>query len=376
MVKPYKTNGSQIDYVGNKIFQPISDVLSQSVPITEFEDRVNMFNDFSYWTNISKINDRIFQSVVEYFSSLNAQFTILPMTTRMISSPGAVYGKEAISYTTDTSPITLKWFDYQDIAFLSESSQIYLELALVQKDVNHVYSVYNSFRKEEADATHLSEFHHVEYEGNIDQVKNQKVAFEMIKKIISDLMKHNYADLEVFLDKKDIEELNSIVNQEELKIITFKEALEILYNDTKDEKYKEFTLENFGSWEEVRLTEILNNIVGIREFPLLEVPFYHAQVDGIEPKIADNLDIIWPGYREILGSGHRVRSIKELEEKAELFSLPKEDYNPYLQSRKFSNYKVSSGFGMGWERLVQGILKMPFIWSASQFPRVDKTLKP
>ncbi|MFT4243898.1 MAG: amino acid--tRNA ligase-related protein [Candidatus Woesearchaeota archaeon] len=262
------------------------------------------------------------------------------------------------------------------MAFLSESSQIYLELALIQKNVSEVYSIYNSFRKEEADATHLSEFHHVEFEGNVNQIENQKIAFDMLKKIITDLLEYNLDDLKVFLGDEDIDELKDLVNQKDMKIITFKEALNILYDDTKDEKYKNFTLENFGSWEEIRLSEILDGLIGIREFPLLEVPFYHAQVDGSNPKVADNLDIIWPGYREILGSGHRVRSIQELDEKADLFSLPKADYQPYLQSRKFENYKTSSGFGLGWERLVQGLLKMPFIWTASQFPRVDKTLKP
>jgi len=117
-------------------------------------------------------------------------------------------------------------------------------------------------------------------------------------------------------------------------------------------------------------------MVLIREFPLLEVPFYHAVIDGKKPKVANNADIIWPGYREIIGSGHRVRSEKELEEKSEIFNLPKEDYKPYLQTRKSKNYKETSGFGLGWERLLQGLLEMPFIWSASQFPRVDGTLKP
>lgn len=376
MVRPYKTNGNEIKYVGNKIFSTINGVLDSNYDVKEFEERVKSFNNEDFWTNIAKINDRVFLSVVEYFSKLNATFTLLPLTTRMISSPGAVYGKEAISYTTDTCPITLEWFNVQKTAFLSESSQIYLELALVQKGINQVYSVYNSFRKEEADATHLSEFHHVEYEGNVSQEENQIIAFNMIRKIIEDLIEYNLEDLKVFLDSEDIEELLKIKNMKELKIITFKEALNTLYEDTKDEKYKEFTLKHFGSWEEIRLTEIFDSILGIREFPLLEVPFYHAVVDGSSPKVANCLDIIWPGYREILGSGHRVRSIKELEDKAEIFSLPKDDYTPYLQSRQFDSYKVSSGFGLGWERLIQGILKMPFIWSASQFPRVDKTLKP
>ena len=155
-----------------------------------------------------------------------------------------------------------------------------------------------------------------------------------------------------------------------------KKVLELLFKETGEEKYKEFTLRNFGSWEEVKITEILGNMILIKEFPLLEVPFYHAIVDGKNPIVANNSDIIWPGYREILGSGHRVRSEEELDEKAKIFNLPQEDYAPYMKTRKLKNYKETSGFGLGWERILQGLLEMPFIWSASQFPRVDKTLQP
>jgi aspartyl/asparaginyl-tRNA synthetase len=329
------------------------------------------------WGHIAKINHRINLSSNEYFDELNTLFTALPMTTRMISSPGAVYGKRAIDYTTDICPISLNWFNLQKKVFLSESSQIYLELAMIQKSVDHVYSIYNSFRKEKADSTHLSEFHHIEYEGKVNQKENEIIALNLMKRIIQDLLKKNKEDLAYFLSEEKLNELNEFAeNILDIPKITFKGALDLLYKETEDEKYKEFTLKNFGLWEEVKLTEILGNMVLIREFPLLEVPFYHAMIDGKNPKVADNSDIIWPGYRETIGSGHRVRSEKELEEKSEIFNLPKKDYRPYLQTRQLKDYKETSGFGLGWERLLQGLLEMPFIWSASQFPRVDGTIKP
>lgn len=376
MLGPYKTNGKRIDYRGNKIFKPIKNVLNQKYSVKELQNRVSDFVKNGYWKNISRINHRITISVNEYFSSRGALFTLLPLTTRMISSPGAVYGKERIDYTTDTCPITVQWFNHKNHVFLSESSQIYLELALLQQDIDQVYSLYNSFRKEKGDATHLSEFHHVEYEGKVDQGENTKIAFNMIKKIVADLLKYNLADLKVFLTDDRIKELRKLARQRKLKIIIFKEAIDTLYKDTGDKKYKEFTLRHFGSWEETRLTEIYGGIIGIKQFPLLEVPFYHAKVDGAYYSVADNLDIIWPGYREILGSGHRVRNIKELEDKSKIFNLPRKDYQPYLQSRKFKKYIPTSGFGLGWERLLHGLLEVPFIWSISQFPRVDGTIRP
>src|SRR3989344_9279909 len=347
---------------GNKIFKPIKDIKNVEVPIKEIEERIN------HAINISSNN---------YFNELGALFTALPMTTRMISSPGAVYGKEAINYTTDTCPITFKWFNLQNEAFLSESSQIYLELAVIGKNIDGVYSIYNSFRKEKADATHLSEFHHIEFEGKITQKENENIALGLVKKIIEDLLLKHRDSLSYFLKECKLEELAKFAkNILDIPRITFKEALDLLYKDTKDKEYLDFTLKNFGAWEEIRITEIFGTMVIIREFPLLEVSFYHAVVDGKEPKVANNSDIIWPGYRETIGSGHRVRTIKELQEKAEIFNLPKEDYRPYLKSRELNNYVETSGFGLGWERLLHGLLEMPFIWSACQFPRVGGSLKP
>ncbi len=378
MIGPYTSNkDGTISYKGNKLFPAIASIQSVEIPVKEIEDRVNQFFKEDMWGHIARINHQINISTNEFFNNIGALFTPLPLTTRMISSPGAVYGREAINYTTDTLPITLKWFDLPSNAFLSESSQIYLELAMIQKNVDKVYSVYNSFRKEHADATHLSEFHHIEFEGKINQIENEDIALGLVKKIISDLLEKNKKDMAYFLSDEKLEELKNFVeNIHNVPRITFKEALELLYKETNNEKYKKFTLKNFGSWEEIKITEILGNLVVIREFPLLEVPFYHALVDGKEPKVANNSDFIWPSYRETIGSGHRVRSEEELEEKARIFNLPKKDYEPYLQTRKLKNYKETSGFGLGWERLLQALLEMPFIWSACQFPRIDRSLKP
>jgi len=378
MLGPYTANkNGTISYKGNNIFGPIENIQDVIPPLEEIEGRVGQFNNEEIWGYISRINHRINLSSNEYFDGIGAIFTKLPLITRMISSPGAIYGKEAINYTTDTCPITLKWFNLKDTAFLSESSQIYLELALIQKGINQVYSIYNSFRKEKADATHLSEFHHIEYEGKVNQEENERIALGLIKKIIEDLLDKNGEDLKYFLSDDKLNELKLFAeNLFNIPRIPFREALDLLYKETENSKYKDFTLKHFGSWEEIKLTEIFRNMVIIKEFPLLEVPFYHAAIDGKTPKVANNSDFIWPGYRETIGSGHRVNSESELNEKAKTFNLPKEDYKPYLQSRKLDGYKPTSGFGLGWERLLQGLLEMPFIWSACQFPRIDKTLRP
>lgn len=379
MLGPYATkDDGTINYRGNKIFSAFENVQSFSVPVEDFANRVLDFSTQPFWKHIAAINHQINITTQNFFDELGALFLLVPLITRMISSPGAVYGKEAIDYTTDTCPITLNWFDVEETGYLSESSQIYLELALCQNDISQVYCVYNSFRKEKSDATHLSEFHHIEYEGQVSQEANINIALQLVKKIIYNLLNFNEENMAFFLTDLQITETEqSIKNLEKIPRIKFKDVLELLYKETLDDKYKSFTMQNtFNSWEEIRLTEILGGTVLVTNFPLLEVPFYHSVIKGEEPIVANNADFIWAGYREFIGSGQRIQSVEELENKARIFNLPTLDYAPYIQTRVLSNYKPTSGFGMGWERMLQGILCLPFIWSGSQFPRVHSSLRP
>lgn len=55
--------------------------------------------------------------------------------------------------------------------------------------------------------------------------------------------------------------------------------------------------------------------------------------------------------------------------KADIFNLPENDYLPYLESRNYSDYVTTSGFGMGWQRLVQWMTDQPYIHEATIFPR-------
>ncbi|GLZ12638.1 hypothetical protein Acsp04_28730 [Actinomadura sp. NBRC 104425] len=378
MLGPYEAlDDGRIRFRGNRVSEPVEDVRKLEVPVAEFQRRVQDLADGETFASIARINHRIFSTVHSYFSGRGALFTLLPLVTRMISSPGAVHGKEAISYTTDTCPITLSWFDLSNPAFLSESSQIYLELALAQPGVDEVYSVYNSFRLEESDFSHLSEFHHVEFEGRISQQDNLDCAIGLVARIVGDLLEYEEEALAHFLPADRMAELAALTSPSAYTHLTFREALDLLLEDTGEDRFRRFTMEGtFGSWEEIRLTWICGGPVTVSRFPLLEVPFYHAEVPGSDPKVAHNTDLIWPGYREVVGSGERIGGRDELAAKAEIFQLPPDDYAPYLQTRDLDGWRRSSGFGLGWERLLQGLLEMPAIWDVCHFPRTHLTLKP
>jgi len=364
-----------IGYAGNNIYKPL-DKVSNEMPPNAFQNRIKEIKEQELWHHVAKINHTINMASNKYFHNLGSIYAILPLTTRMISSPGALYGKEKINYTTDTTPIKLKWFDLERDIFLAESSQIYLELYLLVNGIDSAYSIYNSFRKENADSTHLSEFHHIEYEGKVSQTENKKIINDLIIHLMKELLKKNKQNLEFFLNDEDLKDLKAMTKKKLGKEITFEQALDLLYRTTKEEKYKEFSTKHFRSWEEIKITTELDNMAIISEFPLYEIAFYHAPLTKNNNLVGENTDFVWPYYREVVGSGHRVRSIDELLSKAKTFNLPMEDYKYYLESRQVNNYKETSGFGVGWERLLQGLLKTPYIYSTSLFPRVHSTIAP
>jgi aspartyl/asparaginyl-tRNA synthetase len=225
----------------------------------------------------------------------------------------------------------LNWFGH-DI-FLSESSQLYLEFTLAFSNFTSVFSIYNSFRKEKADWCHLSEFHHIEYEGKVDQRKNEEIIIGLLKHIIKDILQNCEEEILSFVDKDYISYLeNSIKNVKRLPLYN---VLQTLYLETGLSEYKNFTTKFFGSWEEIKITNLVDGFVFIKEFPYYSSFFYQTYVEGngknnveidiygkkVKVKsyegipVADTADLIWPGYREVCGSGHRVRDAKEAEYK-------------------------------------------------------------
>jgi aspartyl/asparaginyl-tRNA synthetase len=125
-----------------------------------------------------------------------------------------VYAGQTLDYTTDTLPIEISSrFGEKKRIFLAESSQFYLELLLLTKGVDQVFSIYNSFRKEQADATHLSEFQHIEYEGKIDLEQNINVFMRLFESIFEYLVTYNKKDLLFFLSSETLEQKRELVKK-------------------------------------------------------------------------------------------------------------------------------------------------------------------
>lgn len=363
-----ENNTRRIAYRGGKVFAAVPEI--QKIAFDNINsDFKNLFCEQQL--HLHKIDAAIFSSAVRYFNAIGADWCNLPLSTRMISSPGEVYAGQVLNYTTDALPIELSWFECPERIFLSESSQFYLELRLMLKNVDRVFSIYNSFRKEPADYSHLSEFQHIEFEGKVSAEINVEIALGLLRALTDGVINQCRDSLRFFLTDLQVESLSSAFRADKFVKLSFRDALNCLREDTRDERYAEFSLKNFGSWEEVRLSQVLGKHVILTEFPLLQIPFYHnattTTVEGVS--VAENADIIFYGYREVVGAGVRISNIEALINKAKVFCLPLDAYAPYLDMRRSPQYSPTAGFGLGWQRFTQWLLNLPAIWHSSQVPR-------
>ncbi|HHT9121384.1 MAG TPA: amino acid--tRNA ligase-related protein [Candidatus Wunengus sp. YC63] len=316
-----------------------------------------------------EVFDSVHKATVSFMASNGVYFFNLPILTRMISSPGALTG----TIPSDVAPFRVDYFGKE--AFLTQSSQLYLELALCIPGANAVYCWDKSFRNEKSDFRHLPEFTHIEFESKIGFDENIDIQKKYFENLLDYLCNNSHKALEVFLTSEDLQKLESFCSHPVYEILTFVEAFRLLYENTNDDKYKTPTLSHFSTIEEVLLTQILNGrCVFVTQYLSDEVAFYHANTPE-DKRFVINADFLGAGYGELIGSGERLHTAEEIEEKAAYFKLSIEDYRPYISSRH-SNAIVHSGWGMGIERFIQFVLKLPAIWEVSLFPRVDWELRP
>jgi asparaginyl-tRNA synthetase len=365
---PYRIVDEKISYKGNKIYPHTQKIKGAHLP--DFSKRhLEIKRDYKKWWTLIKIWNAVFEGVNEFMKKRSVLLFDLPITTRMVSSPGALTG----TISSDVDPFQIKFFNEK--TFLTQSSQLYLEFAITNPKVDRVYCWEKSFRKEKADFRHLPEFTHVEFEANINFKQNLRLQQKFLQFLIGYLLKNCNTELNIFLKQRDIRELKNFVKLEGFKQITFHEAFKLLREGTQNKKYNTVTIRNFGAYEEILLTEIIGDPVFVTHFIKDEVAFYHAP-DPQNSNLVMNADFLFPGYGELIGSGERVHTRKETRQKRKHFKLNFQDYQAYIESRDPKSPKIHSGWGMGIERFIQSILKLPFIWETKAFPRVDNQNRP
>ena len=235
----------------------------------------------------------------------------------------------------------------------------------------NIYTFGPTFRAENSNTTrHAAEFWMIEPEmAFADLDDNMEVAEGMLKYVIRYVLEHapeEMAFFNNFIDKGLLDRLNNVVNSE-FGRVTYTEAVKILEEHNDQFDYKVSWGCDLQTEHERFLTEqIFKKPVFVTDYPKEIKAFYmKMNPDG---KTVAAVDCLVPGIGEIIGGSQREDNLEKLTARMDELGLKKEDYQFYLDLRKYGSAR-HSGFGLGFERCVMYLTGMGNIRDVIPFPR-------
>lgn len=258
-----------------------------------------------------------------------------------------------------------------DKAYLSQSGQLYMEAAAMAH--GKVYCFGPAFRAEKSKTRrHLLEFWMVEPEmAWVTFEENLEIQENMVSYIVERVLKNKRNELEIL--ERPIEPLEKVKTP--FPRITYDEAIDMLKKSGDPELEKIEWGEDFGAPHETYISNKFDKPVFVTHFPTKMKAFY-MQPDPNRPEVVLAADLLAPeGYGEIIGGSERIHDYDLLKKRIEEWGLPLEDYEWYLDLRKYGTVP-HSGFGLGLERTLAWIAKLTHIRETIPFPRMLHRMVP
>lgn len=247
----------------------------------------------------------------------------------------------------ETFDVKSEWID----AKLTVSSQLYGEIGA--RSLGKIYTFGPCFRAEKsATKKHLSEFWMVEPEISWIDLKGiieftEKFVKETISSVV-DRSKYEFEQLGISIDH-----LTKVL-ESGWKVVSY------------DEICEKFGIKwglDIGSEMEQKIVEYYGVPTFITHYPKELKPFYMLKDD----RVAYCFDLIFPVIGELVGGSERESSYEILEESMIESGIDMEKMQWYLDLRKWGS-APTSGFGLGFERLLMFITKASKIHDVIPFP--------
>ena len=264
-----------------------------------------------------------------------------------------------------------------------------LEAETYAMALGKVYTFGPTFRAENSNTSrHLAEFWMIEPEVAFNDLDaNMDLAEDFIKYVINYALENCADDLE-FLENRLLEEEKNKPQDErsEMKLreklrfildnnfkrVSYTEAIDILKRSKPNQKKKfKYIIEEWGAdlqseHERFLVEKHFKSPVILFDYPAKIKAFYMRLND--DSKTVRAMDVLFPGIGEIVGGSQREERYDVLKEKMEAMDISTEELYWYLDLRKFGT-AVHSGFGLGFERLVQFTTGMGNIRDVIPYPR-------
>ena len=349
------TGGYELSIKGINIIQ-----IAQDYPIAPKEHGIAFLSEHRHlWLRstrqyaILKIRNEIIFAIRKYF--YDKKFTLIdtPILTGAIGeSAGTLFETE--------------YFDLGK-AYLAQTGQLYVEAACMS--LGNVYCFGPTFRAEKSKTRrHLTEFWMVEAEeAYYDNEMNMDLQEELVEYIVNWTLEKCQKEFVVI--ERDLTPLEKI--KRPFHRITYDEAIQTLQKAGSRIQWGD----DLGGDEETLLSNQFDRPVLVYNYPKKIKAFYMKP----HPENSDLVlcsDMLAPeGYGEIIGGSQRNDDYDSLLQRIREEKLPEETYGWYLDLRKYGSVP-HSGFGLGLERTVSWICKLPHVRESIPFPRMLYKLYP
>ena len=198
------------------------------------------------------------------------------------------------------------------------------------------------------------------------------LAESFLKYIFSEILESCQEDMEFFnkwIEKGIIDSLKSVIDADFVRI-SYGEAIERLLKTNREFEFPVAWGNDLQSEHEKYLTEEeYKKPVIVTDYPK-EIKAFYMKLNE-DRKTVRAMDVLVPRLGEIIGGSERESDLAILEARIEELGLNCDDYWWYLDLRRFGTVP-HSGFGLGFERLVQYVTGMQNIRDVIPFPRTVK----
>ena len=255
---------------------------------------------------------------------------------------------------------------------LTVSGQLEAELGALA--LSQVYTFGPTFRAENSNTPrHLAEFWMIEPEMAFYDINdNQDLAEDFLKYLVQYALDNCMDDL-TFLNKmfdaELIERLRGIIAVP-YERLTYTRAVEILEQCDRKFEYPVSWGVDLQAEHERYLVEVhFKKPVILTDYPIEIKAFYMKQND--DGKTVRAMDVLFPNIGEIIGGSQREENLEKLTKRIHELNIPIDTLWWYIDTRRYGTVP-HSGFGLGFERMVQFVTGMKNIRDVIPFPRTPK----
>jgi asparaginyl-tRNA synthetase len=328
---------------------------------------------------VARLRSRMAFAIHRYFQERDFHYLHTPVITAGdAEGAGAMFQVTTLDPAAIAKGMAANGADYSKDFFgkktyLSVSGQ--LEAETYAAAVSRVYTFGPTFRAENSNTVrHLAEFWMVEPEAAFAELEdNMALAEDFLKYVFNAALAECADELKFFdayIEKGIIENLRQVAGAK-FTHITYTDAVKELEKAAAANKglfeFQPCWGCDLQSEHEKFLTEkVAGGPVIVTDYPKEIKAFYMKLND--DGKTVRAMDVLVPRLGEIIGGSQREDDLEKLVMRMKETGLSPEDYWWYLDLRRYGTVP-HSGFGLGFERLIQYVSGMANIRDVIPYPR-------